>query len=72
MIGDNNSGSVLVSTYILCLSTIGENLVYTAFASSLVFARRPPAQMRDWFRLEIFSRAGCLCGKLKYELGARS
>jgi hypothetical protein len=72
MIGDNNSGFVMVSTYILCFSTISENLVYTEPASSLVFARRPPAQMRDWFERESSSKVGCLCGKLKCELGARS
>jgi hypothetical protein len=72
MVGDRNSASVKVPTYILCFGTISENLVYTDSASSLVFARRSPAQMRDWFERETFSGAGCLCGKLKCELDARS
>jgi hypothetical protein len=58
MIGDDNSGFVMVSTYILCFSTISENLVYTDSASSLVFAKRPPAQMRDWFERGSFFRGG--------------
>jgi hypothetical protein len=68
-----NPDFLMVSTYILCFSTISENLVYTDYASSLVFAMRAPAQMRDWFEQESFSfKAGCPCGKLKSELGARS
>jgi hypothetical protein len=39
----------MVSTYILCFRTISENLVYTASASSLIFAMRRLAQMREWF-----------------------
>ncbi len=58
MIGAINSEFATVSTYILCFSTIGENLVYTDSASSLVFAKRPPAQMRDWFERGSFFRGG--------------
>jgi hypothetical protein len=58
MIGDNNPGFVVVSTYILCFSTISENLVYTEPTSSLVSARRLPAQMRDWFERESIFQGG--------------
>jgi len=58
MIGDSNSGFVLVSIYILCFSTISENLVYTPSASSLAFATRALAQMRDWFERESFFQGG--------------